>query len=108
MKVNMIVRRVHTALNVCARNPARPIQVVFVAEGALSLAGCGGAPSVTIAGAYFPAWLLCSLISVLVAVIVRGLMIATGLSNHIPYQLAICSSIGVIVALVVWQLWMVH
>ncbi len=108
MKVNMIVRRVHTALNGCARHPARPIQVVFVAGGALSLVGCGGAPSVTIAGAYFPAWLLCGLISILVAVIVRGLMVVTGLSNHIPYQLAICSSIGVIVALVVWQFWTVH
>jgi hypothetical protein len=74
----------------------------------LSLAGCGGAPSLTIAGAYFPAWLLCDLIAVLVAVIVRVLMVVTGLSNHVPYQLAVCSSIGVIVALVVWQLWMVH
>jgi hypothetical protein len=81
---------------------------VFVAGGSLSLAGCGGAPSVTVAGAYFPAWLLCGLIAVFVAVIVRVLMVITGLSNHVPYQLAVCSSIGVIVALVVWQLWMVH
>ena len=96
------------ALNICARHPARPIRVLFVAGGPLSLAGCGGAPSLTIAGAYFPAWLLCGLIAVLVAVIVRVLMVVTGLSNHIPYQLAVCSSIGVLVALVVWQLWMVR
>ena len=108
MKVKMIARRAHTASNICARHPARPIWVVFVAGGSLSLAGCGGAPSLTIAGAYFPAWLLCGLIAVLVAVIVRVLMVVTGLSNPIPYQLAVCSSIGIIVALVVWQLWMVH
>ncbi len=108
MKVMMIVRRVHTPLKTCARRLGRPVPVVFVAGGSLSLSGCGGAPSLTIAGAYFPAWLLCSLITVLVAVVVRVLMVVTGLSNHLPYQLAVCASIGVIVALVVWQLWMVH
>jgi len=95
-------------LNVCARHLTRPIPVVLVAGESLSMVGCGGAPSVTVAGAYFPAWLLCALIAVVVTVIVRGLMVVTGLSNHIPYQLAVCSSIGVIVALVVWQLWVVQ
>jgi hypothetical protein len=108
MKVKMIVRRAHTASNVCARHLARPVPVVFVAGGSLSLTGCGGAPSVTVAGAYFPAWLLCGLIAVFVAVIARGLMLVTRLSNHIPYQLAVCSSVGVIVALLVWQVWVVH
>ena len=108
MKVMMIVRRAHTELNACARHLTRPVSVMFVAGESLSLAGCGGAPSVTVAGAYFPAWLLCGLIAVFVAVIVRVLMVVTRLSNHVPYQLAVCSSIGVIVALVVWQLWMVH
>jgi YtcA family len=104
----MIVRRAHVAINVCARHLRRPISAVFVAGESLSLVGCGGAPSVTVAGAYFPAWLLCSLIAVLVAMMVRAVMVVTGLSNHIPYQLAVCSSVGVIVALVVWQLWVVR
>jgi hypothetical protein len=108
MKVMMIVRRPHMAFNVCARHLTRLLTVVFVAGESLSLIGCGGAPSVTVAGAYFPAWLLCALIAVLVTVIVRGLMVVTGFSNHVPYQLAVCSSIGVIVALVVWQLWVVR
>jgi hypothetical protein len=108
MKTMMIARRAHAESNVCGCCLTRPTSVVFVAVESLFLVGCGGAPSVTIAGAYFPAWLLCALIAVLVAVIVRGLMVATGLSNHIPYQLAVCSSIGVIVALVVGQLWVVR
>jgi hypothetical protein len=94
-------------LNDYARHLTR-LSVVFVSGGSLSLVGCGGAPSVTVAGAYFPAWLLCALVAVFVAVITRSLMIVTRLSNHIPYQLAVCSSIGVIVALIVWQVWVVH
>ncbi len=104
----MIVRRARTALDVSARHLTRPISIVFLAGESLSLIGCGGAPSVTIAGAYFPAWLLCALIAVLVAVIVWAVMVAIHLSSHIPYQLAVCSSIGVIIALVLWQLWVVH
>lgn len=104
----MMVRRAHLKSNMCARQQMRPISIVFMAGESLSLVGCGGAPSVTLAGAYFPAWLLCALIAVAITVIVRILMVVTGLSNHIPYQLAVCSSIGVIVALVVWQFWVAH
>lgn len=75
---------------------------------ALCLSGCNGAPSLTIAGAYFPAWLLCAIIAVVVAIVVRSIMVATGLSNRIPFQLAVCLSIGVIVALIFWRLWVVR
>lgn len=69
--------------------------------------GCSGAPSITIAGAYFPAWLLCAVIAVVAAAFIRVLMVATGLSNFIPYQLAVCCSAGAIVALILWHLWVV-
>ena len=62
----------------------------------------------TVAGAYFPAWLLCALVAVGVAVAMRGVMVATGLSNVIPFQLMVCVSFGVIVALVIWRIWMVQ
>jgi hypothetical protein len=74
----------------------------------LSSTGCGGAPSLTIAGAYFPAWLLLAVIAVLVAVFIRALMVATGLANFIPSQLAVCCSAGVIVALILWHFWVGH
>ena len=72
------------------------------------MVGCTGAPSLTIAGAYFPAWLLCAILAVLVALLARVFMVATRLSNYIPFQLAVCFSIGIIAALILWQLWVVH
>ena len=75
---------------------------------ALSMTSWGGAPSITIAGAYFPAWLLCAIMALAVAVMVRIFMAATGLSHRIPYQLAVCLSVGAIVALILWQLWAVN
>ncbi len=108
MKVMTTIRRASTTSDLCFHHLTRSILVVFVAGGSLTLIGCEGAPSVTIAGAYFPAWLLCAIIAVLVAVLARALMVVTGLSNRIPFQLAVCSSVGVLVALMVWWLWVVH
>ena len=73
-----------------------------------TLAACGGAPSVTIAGAYFPAWLLCAVIAVLMAAFIRALMVATRVADYIPYQLAVCCSAGAIVALLLWHFWVAH
>ena len=86
----------------------RLVSAVVLLGAAFCSTGCGGAPSVTIAGAYFPAWLLCAIVAVLVTVFIRALVVATGLSNYIPYQLAVCCSAGVIFALILWHFWAVH
>jgi hypothetical protein len=71
---------------------------------AFVVCGCG-APSLIVAGAYFPAWLVCAILAVLVAAMARAVMVATRLSRLIPFQLAVCISIGAIVALVTWFFW---
>jgi hypothetical protein len=68
------------------------------------LGGCssGGAPSFDMFGAFFPAWLLCGVIGVIGAGIARAAFVSTGLSDTLPYQLAVCLAIGVIAAVLVW------
>jgi hypothetical protein len=70
----------------------------------LSLGGCytGGAPSFTLFGAFFPAWLLCGIVGIVGAVVARGAFVSSGLANTLPYQLAVCTAIGVITALLIW------
>jgi YtcA family len=70
----------------------------------MTLTGCsaGGAPSFDLFGAFFPAWLLCGIIGIAGAVVARVVFVSTGLANTLPYQLAVCSAIGVITALVAW------
>jgi len=90
------------------KHPTRLISALFLLGQAFCSIGCGGAPSLTIAGAYFPAWLLCAVIAVLVAAFIRALMVATHLAGYIPYQLAVCLSAGVIVASILWYVWVAH
>jgi 4-amino-4-deoxy-L-arabinose transferase-like glycosyltransferase len=70
----------------------------------LSLGGCGiaGAPSYDLFGAFFPAWLLCGTVGIAGAVAARVVFVSTGVANTLPYQLAVCTAVGVITALVVW------
>jgi hypothetical protein len=68
------------------------------------LTGCArsAAPSFEIAGAYFPAWMFCALFGIIVAAGARAVFVAGGLSSVLPYQLFVCSSIGLIFALSLW------
>lgn len=69
------------------------------------LAGCGAAPSLTVVGSYFPAWLACGIIGVVAAVIARIVFVATGLADTLPLQLYVCAAIGIVVACLIWLVW---
>jgi YtcA family len=72
----------------------------------LILGGCsGGAPSFVLFGAFFPDWMFCALLGIVVAIVARIAFVATGLSAVLPYQLFVCTSVGLIFALLAWLIW---
>jgi hypothetical protein len=50
------------------------------------LQGCsaGGPPSVPIFGSFFPAWVICAVGGIFVAVIIRALFIAVHINENLP------------------------
>jgi hypothetical protein len=82
-------------------------RLLMVASFQLALTNCssGGAPSFTLFGAFFPAWMFCGLIGIVGAVAARSIFVGSGLSNILPYQLLVCTAIGVIVAILAWFVW---
>ncbi len=78
-----------------------------VVIGLLALSGCStrGAPSFVAFGAYFPGWMLCGAAGVLAMIGLRGALLLTGISQSVPFQLGVCSALGVIVASLVWFIW---
>jgi hypothetical protein len=72
-----------------------------------TLSGCAstGAPSLSLFGAFFPGWLACAVLGLIGGGLARTAMVATGLSQTLPYQLAVNAAIGLIVALLAWILW---
>jgi YtcA family len=72
-----------------------------------TLSGCDvrGAPSFVIAGAYFPGWMFCALIGITSAILARVGFVASGVANVLPFQLLVCSAIGLCCGLLAWLLW---
>jgi len=82
----------------------RPIGISVLALPLLSLCGCSqaGAPSFDVFGAFFPAWLLCAVLGIFVAFGARIFFVARNLTDVLPFQLPLCTSLGAIFALLVW------
>jgi hypothetical protein len=57
------------------------------------------APSFELFGAYFPAWMLCALIGIIGAAGTRVVLTTPILNHVIPFQLAVCTAAGIVVAL---------
>lgn len=89
----------------CARRP-RSARILACGSGALALSGCahGGAPAFVFFGAYVPAWMLCALVGVVVALSVRAGMLVGGLAQALPFPLGFCAGCGLIAALAAWWL----
>ena len=91
------------------RRAARTCFVALVSNSTAAVAANGstvsGAPSYTLFGAFFPAWMFCAVIGILGAVAARAAMVSSGLAKVLPYQLFVCASVGLIVALLVWLIW---
>jgi hypothetical protein len=81
------------------------ILLVFIASAALGGCASRGAPSFVLFGAFFPAWMLCALIGIFGAIAARGIFVAAGLESVLPFQLFVCSSVGLLVATLTWLIW---
>lgn len=70
--------------------------VLFLIPGMVSSCSAAGAPSFDLFGAFFPAWLFCGVLGLIAAATARGAFIASGLSDRLPYELFVCTAIGVL------------
>lgn len=85
----------------------RPAFAALVLQGSalVSVSGCaGGAPDIVLLGTYVPAWLVCAVLGILGGVLVRIIFVVTGVAGQLPWQLPVCSSAGLIMAVAAWLL----
>jgi hypothetical protein len=71
----------------------------------LFLSSCHSAPSRDIFGSYFPSWMLCSVVGITLAVIVRLIMIRIRVDEFIPRKVLVYVSFGVSLTFLTWLIW---
>jgi hypothetical protein len=58
-------------------------------------------------GSYFPAWMLCAVIGIVAAVIIRHLAVA-GINDYVVAPLLTYAALAVSATLLAWLLWFGH
>ena len=73
----------------------------------LMLSGCTsrGAPSFSLFGAFFPAWMFCAIVGIAVAIGTRVAIGAFRSANELPPPLVLCAAVGAICAALLWLVW---
>jgi len=75
---------------------------------ALAVAGCSHAPTIDLLGSYFPAWMLCALLGIVAAVIIRQILAVAGINDYVVAPLLTYAAFAVSATLLAWLLWFGH
>ncbi len=70
------------------------------------VAGCSRSPDQDLFGSFFPAWMICALGGIVIAVILRQLLAATGINRYLLAPPLTYLSIAVGGTFLIWLLWL--
>ena len=87
-------------------NPRR-LRTVLIVAGIgviLSTAGCSRAPSFNILGSFFPAWILCGVIGILLAVAVRILFVRIDFEKELSPLILVYPCLAAFFMFSIWLL----
>jgi hypothetical protein len=59
-------------------------------------------PQINIIGSFFPSWMLCVLIGIVAALLVRRLLIREGIDPYVGPRALVYPSLAILVTLVLW------
>jgi len=75
---------------------------------ASAVSGCSSAPTMDLLGSYFPAWMLCAVIGIAAAVIIRQILVVAGINDYVVAPLLTYAGLAVSATLLAWLLWFGH
>jgi hypothetical protein len=69
-------------------------------------AACSTSPSRNILGSYFPTWMVCALFAVVFVVLVRAVLVKTGVDAVLPVPVIVYLSLWTAATLAIWLIWL--
>jgi hypothetical protein len=74
----------------------------------LAVSGCSHSPTMDLLGSYFPAWMLCAVIGIAAAVVIRQILALAGINDYVVAPLLTYAAFAVSATLLAWLLWFGH
>jgi hypothetical protein len=84
--------------------PNRMLAQVLLLIGSISLTGCERAPSIDVLGSFFPAWLLCLVLGILLTAGTRFLLLKINLEGALSPPVAMYASLTALFTFGLWLL----
>jgi hypothetical protein len=75
---------------------------------ALPVTACSYSPTMDLLGSYFPAWMLCAVIGIVAAVIIRQILAVAGINDYVVAPPLTYVALAVSATLLAWLLWFGH
>ena len=86
------------------QRPNRAVAETLLLAGVISLTGCQRAPSIDVLGSFFPAWLLCLTLGILLAVGTRILLLKLNLEETLSPPIVMYASLTALFTFALWLL----
>lgn len=84
------------------RHSRMPARLFIGIAGASTLTGCSRAPSISILGSFFPAWLICMVAGVALAAAVNRVLAALKLERLIVWGILVYPCLAALFAFTLW------
>jgi YtcA family len=75
---------------------------------AVALCGCSYSPTQDLFGSYFPAWMLCAAVGVVASIILRQVLVVSGINDYVVAPLLTYAGLAVSATLLAWLVWFGH
>jgi hypothetical protein len=94
--------KIRAAIGRCATG--RTLWRLAAGLSLLFLTGCRGAPSINLLGSFFPGWMLCMILGVAGALVVRQVCVRTNIEPHLQPRLLVYFCLWGLITLLSWLL----
>jgi len=78
------------------------VRRVLIVPALLLLTGCQRAPSIDILGSFFPIWIVCILLGIVLAVLARQILGRFGMQDDLGPSVLVYPSMSALFAFVIW------
>lgn len=84
----------------------RRVRIMVATAACGALQACSRSPSRNILGSYFPTWMVCALLAIVLTVVVRAVFVRTGIDGELPAPLVTYLAVFAALTFAVWLIWL--